>query len=48
MASKSKQVADGSNKVKLQDSAWKRALVANAEWPDKVRLGNHETSLKFC
>ncbi|KAF9811464.1 hypothetical protein SFRURICE_002833 [Spodoptera frugiperda] len=35
MASKSKQVADGSNKVKLQDSAWKRALVANAEWPDK-------------
>lgn len=36
MSSKSKS-SDGSNKSK-GDSPWKRAFVANAEWPDKVRF----------
>ncbi|PZC80606.1 hypothetical protein B5X24_HaOG214424 [Helicoverpa armigera] len=34
MSNKSKS-SDGSNKLKVVESAWKRALVANAEWPDK-------------
>ncbi|XP_021186719.2 GEL complex subunit OPTI [Helicoverpa armigera] len=34
MSNKSKS-SDGSNKLKVVESAWKRALIANAEWPDK-------------
>ncbi|XP_047026497.1 respirasome Complex Assembly Factor 1 [Helicoverpa zea] len=34
MSNKNKS-SDGSNKLKVVESAWKRALVANAEWPDK-------------
>ncbi|XP_026733227.1 uncharacterized protein RAB5IF homolog [Trichoplusia ni] len=34
MSNKSKS-SDGSNKIKVCESVWKKALVANAEWPDK-------------
>uniref|UniRef100_A0A2A4J5N6 Rab5-interacting protein n=1 Tax=Heliothis virescens TaxID=7102 RepID=A0A2A4J5N6_HELVI len=34
MSNKSKS-SEGSNKLKVVESAWKRALIANAEWPDK-------------
>lgn len=35
MTTKSKPV-DTSTKGKGNESIWKRALIANAEWPDKV------------
>lgn len=35
MSNKSKSF-ESANKPKNGESAWKRAMVANAEWPDKV------------
>lgn len=41
MSSKSK--FDGANKGKASESIWKKAFVANAEWPDKVSFFDHGT-----
>lgn len=35
MSNKNKSF-ESANKAKVGEAVWKRALVANAEWPDKV------------